>query len=135
MPQILIPGQVAFDDCDPAGVLFFGNAFKIAHRGIEVFLQNQGIDWVSWFASSEWAVPIKSAKTDYLKPLRAGTPYTLKVEVKKLGKTSVLFGFQILNSSSQICVDGETLHVFFSPQKKSKIPIPEELKACLTRDP
>lgn len=134
MPRLETHIRVAFDDCDPAGILFFANFFKLAHRAIEEFVISRGITWSEWFQNAAWAVPIKSAQSDYKRPLFAGRNYTLTVELVATRETSIQFQFQVLDEAQNLCIEGSTVHVFIDKVSGSKRPIPASVLKALTQD-
>ena len=64
--------NIHFDECDPAGIVFFAHHFRLAHQVIEAFVQNQGVSWNEWFASPDYGVPLVHVEADYKAPMLAG---------------------------------------------------------------
>lgn len=65
--------QIRFREADPAGILFFGHVFALAHDCFEGFIEETGFGWKNWFnVRGEYLVPIRHTEANYLRPfLRA----------------------------------------------------------------
>lgn len=120
-----------FDDTDLGGVVFFGNYYRIAHKGLEQFILNKGLTWNQWFQSSEFLVPLVHSEADYKKPLFAGSTYNLKIQIDKLSESSVTFGYEILSDSGEELALLKTVHVFVDKNTFQKIAIPAEIRSAL----
>lgn len=125
--------QVAFDDTDAGGIVFFGNYFRIAHRALEAYVPSIGIPWPDWFSGKLALVPLRHAGAEYFHPLFAGETYTVKIQVAHLGTSSVTFSYEIFNGKDQLTTKLTTTHVFINRETKQKFPIPPELKGKLER--
>lgn len=114
---------VHFDQCDPAGILYFAESFVFAHRSIERFIEGSGIGWKNWFNNETTAFPIRHASCDYFRPVFAGTRIEVSVAVTDLSPSTVCFSSTAAQSgevkfrvvSVQTALDKQRL-------AKSKIP-------------
>lgn len=122
---------IFFDDCDPGGIVFYGNYYRLTHRVFEDFVRSLEIPWKDWFNNPKWAVPLRKSQAEYLKPLWAGQTYAVHVALLKIGESSVTVEFKILDHDKNLCSRVETTHVFIDPKKGRKIKIPAELKKKL----
>lgn len=122
----LIPFHLA----DPAGILFFGNAFTLFHQAYEHFVMNQlDYSWPQWFQSQEWIIPICHAEAQYLKPLYAGQECEIKITVHSISHSSFVLNSSIYQPDLNCSL--KTVHVLCDRNTKKKIPIPQELKSKL----
>ena len=115
-----------FDQCDPAGVFFYGQAFTIAHQTIESFLQHIEIPWGDWFDHPNWAVPIRQAEADFTHKLMAGEKFKAILQVFKLKKSSLGFQVELINEKGETCVIVKSIHVFVSKKSGEKIHTPKD---------
>lgn len=126
--------RIVFDECDPAGILFFGHIFSLAHRAFENFVESVGIAYKDWFASESWAVPIRHAEVEFLNPLRLGDTATALVRLKKIGRSSLVVGYSF-HTGTQLAAEVETVHVFIDRATGKARTIPEpfavQLKSVL----
>lgn len=122
--------RMRFHQADPAGWMFFGRAFELAHDCLEDFLVEAGIPWKDWFANSQLAMPIRKAEADYVRPIAAGELYEVQAEITKLGQTSIGFQFRFL-VNSELCLTLKSTHVLISTQSKTPTPWPDSLRQRL----
>lgn len=122
---------LSFELADPAGVLFFGHVFTLAHQAYEQFvIQELEIPWDEWFSNPEWGVPIKHAEATYHAPLFAGKLCTIDVQVEEVKHSS----FSLLYSMYQeevLCCMVKTVHVFCDSHTKLKQSIPSPIEGKL----
>jgi acyl-CoA thioester hydrolase/1,4-dihydroxy-2-naphthoyl-CoA hydrolase len=124
--------KVAFDEADSAGIVFFGNYFRFAHRALEHFLPQIGIAWDKWFSGKEIGVPLRHVEADYMRPIRPGEQLQIRTHIANVGESSVefIFDFQIEGGSSAARV--RTVHVFVATEPLGqKIQIPPPIKTLL----
>ena len=122
-----------FDQCDPAGVLFYGQAFTIGHQTVECFLQHIGIPWADWFNHPEWIVPVRHAEADYTNKLHAGEKMKAILQVFKSKKSSVGFRIELVNEENVVCVVVKSIHVFVDRKTGDKSRVPEDYAHRISR--
>lgn len=121
---------IPFDLADPAGILFFGHVFALAHRTFERFIvDGLELSWENWFQNTEWIVPIKIANAHYQVPLQAGLNYTSEIFIFPLQRTSFKVQCRFWRGAA-LCCTVETVHVFCDRQQR-KIDIPSDIRAKL----
>lgn len=128
MPLEPLKFTVPFDEADGEGIVFFGNYFRLAHRALEQFLPLAGIPWNEWFKSPDFGVPLRHVEADYLKPLRPGETFAVKVFVLEMGDSSVRFGYEFLDASGGVTARLKTSHVFVSRPDMKKLSLPQSLR-------
>lgn len=50
---------LTFREADPAGIMFFGNVFAIAHDAFEEFIVAAGYTYQEWFGQTDYLIPIR----------------------------------------------------------------------------
>ena len=104
--------RVNFYDADPAGVLFFGNIFRLAHSAFEEMLGNSGIG-KEYFFNEKYAIPLIHAEADYKKPILPNTKVTAEVEVAAIKETSFVMKYTFRNKADEFCAQLK-LYTFLS---------------------
>lgn len=122
--------QVRFREADPAGILFFGHVFDLAHDCFEDFVQAVGMTWNEWFLSKTYIVPIRHTECQFLKPLIPGQKYVLQASIVKMGHSSFQMKY-VFSSHSEICAEVLMVHVFLDGQSQQKISIPQPIRLKL----
>ena len=123
--------RISFDEADPAGILFYGHVFSLAHRAFEEMLADAGIPWPEWFASATWTIPITHADAIYHAPLPAGRTADITVGIAEMRES----GFSVATTFSldgTECARVTTIHVFVDLATRTKRSIPEAFRAKLS---
>lgn len=121
---------VPFHLADPAGVLFFGNAFILVHQAFEHFVLHQLVcPWNLWFQNPEWIVPIRHAEAQYFLSIQAGQECQIELAVSSLSNSSFTLSSSIQQNG--LCCSIKTVHVFCHRETKQKMPIPSALQSSL----
>lgn len=120
---------VHFDQADPAGLLFFGSYFPIAHRFMEEFLSSL-FPWKDWYSHPDWGACIRHTEAEYCNPLFAGDFCTLTLFLKKMGKSSLSFEVSFHKEKVLSAKLGITL-AFVDKKEKKKREIPEYMRGRL----
>ena len=120
---------IHFNQCDPAGVMYFAQSFTLAHQLIEDFILASGIGWSSWFADPILIYPLIHAACDYRLPLQAGTECTLTLSITRLSLSSVVFITQAYADKGQNkpSFEVKTVHVAVSKITKKKDVFPKTI--------
>ncbi len=114
---------IPFHLSDPAGILFFGHVFTLAHQAFEHFvIHHLECPWTFWFQNPDWIVPIKQTEAHYFHPVQAGEECHIEISLTALSSSS----FTLTSSfyQSHMCCTVKTIHVFCQRLTKQKTPIP-----------
>lgn len=123
--SITVENFLSFDQGDPAGILFFGDVFSLAHQAFEQFIMHNVCEWKEWFENQDWVVPIKQTEAVYFAPLFVGKNCKIEVEILSKGESS--FTMRYCFFQGHLCCEVKTVHVFCSRETYQKIPIPIQL--------
>ena len=116
---------------DPAGIMFFGHSFSIAHLAFEQFvMKNLSLNWNEWFQNPDWIVPIKQTEATYLHTLVPGKNCVVKLEIGEIRTSSFTVHYHLFQDEVECCVL-KTIHVFCNRQTKQKQIIPASIKEAL----
>lgn len=121
---------IRFRDGDPAGIMFFGNIFDFAHDAFEDFITHLGFEWKYWYQNADFAIPLRSTRSEYLAPLFPGKTYQVKICISHLGDSSFTAHYQFLNGDKVHAIV-ELTHTFIDPKIIKKISIPENIRSVL----
>lgn len=125
--QIFLPFHLA----DPAGIIFFGHVFTLAHQAYEEWISKDlGIQWDDWFKNPNWIVPIKHAEADYMRPLIAGKICEVNLQLAEIRTSSFRLDYAF-NLNGEVCCIVKHVHVFCERSSMKKIDIPLSIKPKL----
>jgi YbgC/YbaW family acyl-CoA thioester hydrolase len=121
--------KIYFYDCDPAGILFYANIFKIAHKCYEEFLSDIS-DVRNFFFDDSVLLPIIHSEADYFNPLSAGEDIVINVFASVVKESSFELTYKLLRGG-ETCIIAKTVHVAVDKKSFAKTKLPEELKTKL----
>ena len=114
---------LTFRECDPAGIMFFGNIFGVAHDAFEEFIVEAGYTYNEWFKQKDHIIPIRHTEADFLAPFRAGETYDIQVTVASFGETSFKMKYHFFQKGKSHAVVHMVHAVLEYPSfKKSALP-------------
>ena len=125
--------KVKLHDTDAAGVIFFANQFKMVHDAYETMLESIGCGFDEIIRNKDYFFPIVHAEGDYKAPLHVGDPIEIQVKIEKIGQTSFIFSYTLLNPKQEIVGTARTVHVAVNKKTYTKIPIPPDVRAKLEK--
>jgi YbgC/YbaW family acyl-CoA thioester hydrolase len=124
--------RVRFQDVDAAGIIFFSRYFEYAHETYEEWMRAAGLPFEEWLGRAEFGMPLVHAEADFHSPARLGEELSLRIEVERLGETSVSFIFPVaLRSTGERRATVRTTHVCIDTRTFRSRPWPERLQAVL----
>lgn len=124
--------QIHLHDTDAAGLLFFGNQFKLIHDAYESLLETIGFGFGELIRNQPFFLPIVHAECDYMAPLFVGDWIDIQVTIAQVGTTSFTFTYRIQKDDGTPVGTAETVHVTTDKETKQKIPLPIKLKEQIT---
>ena len=119
--------RINFFDCDPAGILFYGNIFFFFHSAYEELISSFNLK-INYWQNDEFVVPIIKSTADYLKPLRYGDELTIEVRATELRESSFELNYKCSNQSGDVCAEVSTVHVLIDKKTWQKKELTPELK-------
>jgi 1,4-dihydroxy-2-naphthoyl-CoA hydrolase len=122
--------RINFFDCDPAGIMFYGNAFFLAHSAYEELLASSGLD--NYWDNDEYIVPIIQTESSYLNPLRAGDQVEIEVEVSTLKERSFELSYTCRIGREKTAFITKTVHIF-TDRNFEKIKMPGDVLLILSK--
>ena len=124
------PIFIQFHHADPAGILYFGRFFEIAHGVYEKQASELAGGWDLWFSNEALGIPLRHVEADYYRPVLAGQNYTVKMFVHSISDSAftLYFGFE---KEGVLHAEVKTTHVFCDSKTFKKIKIPDRFRAFL----
>lgn len=119
-----------FRDADPAGFLFFGRVFELAHDAYEEFVQHLGYTWQEWFSDPHFLIPLRHAEANYFTPIWPGEPIQVHIDVLQLRETSFQLRFRFFQRG-QLTSEATTVHIYLNAQTREKSKLPDGIRAKL----
>ena len=122
---------VRLPDTDAAGILFFGNYFRLAHDAYEAFMESIGFSLRHIVQEADFLVLIAHTEADYKKPLRLVDRASVELVVVSIGQTSFVLSYYFKDAQNDVAAKVKTIHVTVDKKSGDKIPLPEKLREKL----
>lgn len=101
-------GEIAFGDTDASGWMHFPNVFKYVEAAEHVFLRSRG---VLVFDREQGGWPRVKVACDFKRPFQCGDKFEVLLEILRIGASSVMWNFEILNASGDVAAFGSMTNV------------------------
>ncbi|MEN8153154.1 MAG: thioesterase family protein [Acidobacteriota bacterium] len=124
--------KIKLFDTDAAGVLFFGNQFRIVEEAYEAFLDKNGISISDVINKRDYLIPVVHADSDFLAPLTPGENIKVEIKLGKQGDSSFTLKHRIFKEDGTLSGEGKTIHVCVNKKDFKKISIPDEIVNILS---
>ncbi len=125
--MLIIKRRINFFDCDPAGILFYGNIFFFCHTAYEELISSFNLK-INYWQNDEFVVPIIKSTADYLKPFKYGDELTIEVCANELRESSFELNYKCSNQSGDVCAEVSTVHVLIDKKTRQKKELTPEIK-------
>jgi acyl-CoA thioester hydrolase len=124
---------VEFGDTDMAGIVHFAKFFHYMEAAEHAFLRSLGISVVMDWEGVPLGLPRVAASCDYLRPARFADELEICVLVRRLGRSSVTYAFEVFKGAEPIA-RGQITAVFcrhVPGQTLEALDIPAPIRAKL----
>jgi acyl-CoA thioester hydrolase len=120
-------GEIAFGDTDASGWMHFPNVFKYVEAAEHVFLRSRG---VLVFDREQGGWPRVKVACDFKRPFQCGDKFEVLLEILRIGASSVMWNFEILNAAGEVAAFGSMTNVRVDREGRPQI-ISDEERAAL----
>ena len=122
---------IQLHNTDAAGIMFFANYFKLAHDAYEAFLESIGFSIRDMLDKLDFLLVIVHAEADFKVPYCLGEEINIKIHLKKISNSSVVFRYDFFNSNQEKTGYAKTVHVSINKKTNQKQNLPESLRLSL----
>ncbi|HEX8774062.1 MAG TPA: thioesterase family protein [Pyrinomonadaceae bacterium] len=127
-PFIEFRRRLRWADADAAGRLHFPRIFEIIEEAESELLR--GIEWPMDVRRRNYDFPRVHLECRFRRILALDAPFRLRLEVGKLGRTSIRYDYQVFDAVEELAIEGTMTVVVM--QDGVPVEIPEELRAALS---
>lgn len=121
--------QIEFNHCDPAGIVFYPRYFELINSVCENFFKDVGDFPYHRMMAMRHGVPTARVEIDFHHPSRLGEILDFRLEIARLGTSSITFAITAWERGINRFTCALTL-VWVSPEARP-LPWPSELRARL----
>lgn len=87
--EYLADRMVRFADCDPAGIVFFPNYFRMLNGVVEDWWASLGHPWTQLVGERRMGTPTVRLDTEFVRPSKMGEVIRFHLSVERLGASSL----------------------------------------------
>lgn len=131
--------EIEFGDCDPAGIVYYPNYFRMfdaatAHL-FELALGMKKIAWISRFGIL--GIPMVDTGAKFIKPSRFGDVVRIETSIQAFRRSSFDVAHRLFNAG-ELAIEGRETRVWVGadpadPRQLKAQPIPPEVVAAFSR--
>ncbi|AWI74457.1 4-hydroxybenzoyl-CoA thioesterase [Parazoarcus communis] len=124
--------QVRFSDCDPAGIVFFPNYFRMLNGVVEDWWAHLGKPWTELVTVRRIGTPTFRLDTEFVQPSKFGELLDFHLTVEKLGNTSLVLHHVVIGADTARMRARQVL-VATSLDTHKAIPWPDDVRQAIQR--
>ncbi len=98
-PSFQLPIRVYYEDTDAGGVVYHSNYINFFERARTEWLRNLGFEQDQLISKHQVIFVVRALNCEYLKPALFNDELFVTVDIRELGKTSVVFKQQVLRTT------------------------------------
>jgi 4-hydroxybenzoyl-CoA thioesterase len=122
--------KIRFDDVDGAGIVYYPKSFHLCHATFEDFFDTAAsLSYPALVKDRRLGFPTVAIQSEFQAPLSYGDTAFVTLAVKKIGRSSVVFGYDIRRKrDGALCFQAEITTVLVNLDTLSPVPIEAELR-------
>ena len=127
--------EVRFRDCDAMGHV--NNAVYLTYLEQARFAY-----WRSLWGTDLEALPngtpgviLARAEVDYRRPAKYGDTLEIRISLEKIGRSSITSTYDVLDARGQVVANARTVLVTYDYKLEKPVPVSDEIRARLERQP
>lgn len=121
---------VRFADCDPAGIVFFPNYFRMLNAVVEDWLAHLGYPWTDLVTRRRVGTPTVQLDTGFHKPSVFGEQLRFELTIEKLGASSLILQ-HVASVNGEARFSARQVLVATSLQTHRPIPWPDDVRLAI----
>lgn len=128
----LMPIEILFKHCDPAGIVFYPRYVEMLHDTVEHWF-NHGlkIPFCDLHSVHGLGIPMANLNVDFRAPCRMGELVHSHLSVIKLGRTSMQLSVRLIGPDETLRLAGRLTIVFASVAEIRPVEIPADFRQLL----
>ncbi|MBI4392433.1 MAG: acyl-CoA thioesterase [Euryarchaeota archaeon] len=124
--------KVYFGHIDRAGIVYHPHFIDYFHQAYEDFLESLGFAEQTMSEELGARFPVVNVNVDYHRPVQPNSRLAIELHVKRIGRTSITYGFRALEAQGQAVAEGDIVRVAIDKDFRP-VPVPKRLRNALAR--
>lgn len=127
--------KIRFDDVDGAGIVYYPQFFHLCHGAFEDFFDSAApISYPELLRQRRLGFPTVAIECAFKAPLQYGDVAVVELTVKRIGTTSVTFGYEIRRKrDGAVSFTAAVTTVLMNLDTQRPVPLTEDLRNIFAR--
>ena len=130
--EFVVERTVRFADCDPAGIVFFPNYFRMLNDVVEDWWAHLGFPWTALITRRRMGTPTARLDTEFVRPSLFGDTLRFHLSVEKLGSSSLALRHVVVGADCARLRASQLL-VATSLETHTSTPWPDDVRQAIIR--
>lgn len=130
--EFVVDRKIRFEDCDPAGIVFFPNYLRMLNSVVEDWLEHIGYPWSEIVGVRRMGTPTAQLDTSFLSPSQFGETLSFHLSVEKLGNSSLILR-HVAQGKDRVRLRARQVIVATSLDTHGAIAWPQDIRHAITR--
>lgn len=137
----VLPVDVGWGHCDPAGIVYFPRFFEMFHAAMESWFgaaapTGLGLPYQAVIVGRRLGFPAVHTEADFRAPTHFGERIGVELRVAKLGRTSITLAYVLRGGAGDVRATGRTVVAVMdldpsSPTHHRGCPLPDDIRAAI----
>jgi len=127
--------KIRFDDVDGAGIVYYPQFFHLCHGAFEDFFDTAAsLSYPELIRDRRLGFPTVAIECSFKAPLEYGDIAIVELTVRRIGTTSVTFGYEIRRKrDGKLSFSASVTTVLMDLDGQTPLPLSDELRTLFTR--
>lgn len=138
MPANTVTFDIDWSDCDPAGIVFYPQFFRMMNTGTHRLFADAGLPYIELTRRyTPFGTPLLDVQSTFRSPARFGDRITLETGIGELREKTFLVD-HVMKAGSRVVFEAREVRVWAIPDETKPngmraVPIPAEIRQMLER--
>jgi len=125
----VLPVQIRFAHCDPAGIVFYPRYFEMFNTIIEDWCEHGlGSSFREMHMHLGYGLPVVNVECSFLKPTELGEILSAQLSLNRIGNTSLHVEINLFGPDNVQRVGAKMVLVLMDMKTRKAIPLPQSLR-------
>ena len=127
--------KIRFDDVDGAGIVYYPQFFHLCHAAFEDLFDTEApLSYPALVRDRRLGFPTVAIASEFRSPLSYGDVAVVELTVRKIGRSSVEFGYDIRRRrDGALCFHAEITTVLVNLDTLKPVPVEDELRSMFEK--
>jgi 1,4-dihydroxy-2-naphthoyl-CoA hydrolase len=124
--------RIQLHHTDAYSIIFFANQLQFCHDAFQAMLAHLGFPLPMTRQEVASMLVIVHVESDYQVPVHVGDELVIELRVKKIGTTSLMMNYTLINQYRKQVGTAQTVHVNIDTKTSVKVPLSDGMRRAFT---